>query len=88
MTTFTALAKYFLLNIYPAHIRQSILLLSLSWAQKFPNLKIYAPDQVLSTTNLSNLAKIGISALRIEWHDLQASKMCNFVGHRNHTHWP
>ena len=52
---------------------------------KIPNQVIWAPERVVSTTNVEFSWKTGFSMLRIKWHGLQASQIYIFAGHHSHA---
>ena len=58
---------------YPVRMRRGkvsvVSSLSLSWTQKLPNLEMYAPERVVSTMNMSNLARNWLQyvQIRVAW---------------------
>ena len=55
----------------------------LSWTQKSLNLEMYAPERVVSTTNMSK-NRLQYAQNRMTWP--ASYKSCILVGHRSHAH--
>ena len=68
-------------HVHVQEVKQSVLpsssSLPLSWTQKLPYLKIYAPELVVHVF-ATNLFKAGFSMLRIDQNSLQASQIVYF----------